>query len=173
MTQTQRTFSGREAVVFTKNDTGTAFDGTGPYFNDADGALIENSGLEEGGSVTLQAEWLAITDPDAADQNTDGTLNGDLFTFTVTATQNGVVEINGQAVDRFTLTQLRAGDVVFNHDGGEEYGTHNDGTNAGFQDRSDATPTFIKLKVTDGEGAESEAFTLTILPTPSMTRRFR
>jgi hypothetical protein len=82
--------------------------------------------VAEGGAVILTTADLTATDPD----NTDSEL-----VFTVTATQHGTVLLNGVAATSFAKTDIAAGKVTFQHDGGEDDGSFtvalSDGSAAG------------------------------------------
>ena len=123
--------------------------------------------VEEGGSLTLTTALLSITDEDAADNlvddNGNRAANGDEMVITVVSTAKGTVYLNGNALnagDTFTLTQLRAGQVTFTHDGSEQFNIDADGY-------ATTTPdlTNIVLKVADGDGAESAETTVNLTVT--------
>ena len=97
--------------------------------------------VAEGGTYTLIASDLDFTDPD---DNAAG------VTFTISAQNNGIVKVNGNAQTTFTGTELAAGQVTFTHDG------------------SETTAAFFQVSVEDGneDGSPATASTFNFTVTP-------
>ena len=91
-----------------------------PVFGTGDAVPVTEGGAQDGTeTVTLTEAMLAISDEDAND-NADGETIGTMA-FTVSGQQNGTIQLNGVDATTFTLDDVRAGNVSFKHDGGEQF----------------------------------------------------
>ena len=113
--------------------------------------------LDEGATITITEAMLGLSDVDASDQGADGRLSGEMM-LNVSGLVNGTFHIGGgdDAETSFTLAQVRAGEITFVHDGGEEYGVDANGFLG-----TTATTTKFVLTATDTGGLTSAPATFT------------
>ncbi len=114
--------------------------------------------VTEGGSVTITEAMLGVSDEDANDNDANGDLLGTIV-LKVSNLQNGKFQLSGVDVTQFTLANVRAGNVKFVHDGGEQFEIVN-----GFKTDT-PRPTHFTLTANDGEiDSTPVLFTLDVTP---------
>ncbi len=118
----------------------------------------QNVTITEGGSFTLNETILGVSDNDVADNDADGNLLGTIV-LKVSNIQNGTIQLSGVDVTQFTLADVRAGNVVFVHDGGEQFETVN-----GFKTDTPRSTHFTLVASDANSDSEPVIFTLDVTP---------
>ncbi len=114
--------------------------------------------VTEAGAVTITEAMLGLSDEDANDNDADGNLLGDML-LKVSDLQNGKFQLSGADVTQFTLADVRAGNVQFVHDGGEQFEIVD-----GFKSTTER-PTQFTLIANDGESdSRAVIFELDVTP---------
>ncbi|XDZ66712.1 cadherin repeat domain-containing protein [Alphaproteobacteria bacterium LSUCC0684] len=124
------------------------------------GQLTEDDGNPDIGDnrLVLRENMFMLSDVDIADQAEDGTL-GSGFSFTVSGSTNGHVEVGREDRTTFTIDELRTGQVEFVRDGSELFEIENGVlTNI-------PRPTTLTLILNDGElESDPKTVTFNVLP---------